>query len=141
MKFWKKSRAVPQQCSIPSAGAPTWPDRILVRYERYLKIALLIASRLTCEFYFKESVDLRCRKLSKDKATQFKDLSIKLLEWETPECYDALKGQLLKVISGETEESPLWDFKERVQFQSICPLWTQTEINHGGWAQKVPPPI
>ena len=61
----------------------------------------------TCEFYFKESVDLRCRKLSKDKATQFKDMSIKLLECETPECYDALKGQLLKIISGETEESPL----------------------------------
>ena len=59
----------------------------------------------TCEFHFRESVNLRCRKISNDKATHFKDISIKLLECETPECYDTLKEQLLKLISGETEET------------------------------------
>ena len=52
----------------------------------------------TCEFHFKESVNSRSQKLSKSKATQFKDMSIKLLECETPESYDALKQQLSKLI-------------------------------------------
>ena len=30
----------------------------------------------TCEFHFKETEDLRCRKLSKDKVKQFKDMTI-----------------------------------------------------------------
>ena len=37
--------------------------------------------------------DLRCRELSMNKDTQFKDMSVKLLECETPEYYDALKEQ------------------------------------------------
>ena len=102
----------------------------------------------TCEFHFKESVGLRCRKLSKDKATQFKDISIKLLECETPECYDDLKEQLLTVMSGETEESQLkswlkwWDARRGFIFRAFAPSgprMNQAESIHGGWAQKDPP--
>ena len=95
----------------------------------------------TCEFHFKESVGLRCRKLSKDKATQFKDISIKLLECETPECYDDLKEQLLTVMSGETEESQLkswlkwWDARRGFIFRAFAPSgprMNQAESIHGG---------
>ena len=104
----------------------------------------------TCEFHFKESVDLRCRKLSNDKAKQFKDTTIKLLECESPECYDDLKEQLLKFMSGETEESQLkswfkwWDSRRGFIFRAFAPSgprMNQAESIHGGWAQKDPPNV
>lgn len=102
----------------------------------------------TCEFHFKESVNRRSQKLSKSKATQFKDMSIKLLECETPESYDALKQQLSELISEETEESQLkawlkwWDLRRGFIFRAFAPSgprMNQAESVHGGWAQKDPP--
>ena len=102
----------------------------------------------TCEFHFEEPVGLRCRKLSKDKATQFKHISIKLLECETPECYDDLKEQLLTVMSGETEESQLklwfkwWDSRRGFISRAFAPsgaCMNQVESIHQGWAQKDSP--
>ena len=102
----------------------------------------------TCEFHFRESVNLRCRKISSDKATYFKDISIKLLQCETPECYDTLKEQLLKLISGETEESQLkswfnwWNSRRGFIFRAFAPSgprMNQAESIHGGWAKKDPP--
>ena len=91
---------------------------------RYLEIVLLTASR---QFHFKESVNRRSQKLSKSKATQFKDMSIKLLECETPESYDALKQQLSELISEETDESQLkawlkwWDLRRGFIFRAFAP--------------------
>ena len=82
------------------------------------------------------------------RTTKFTSCPNALLECKTPECYNALKELLLKLMSGETEESQLkswfkwWDSRRGFIFRAFAPSgphMNQAKSIHGGWAKKDPP--